>query len=130
MRWNKSVNAERQALVAAAMGYPGEDPGEVLNSFIAGRGMPRCLSAVRVGPESFARLAERAMDTLGAAQPAADRRPRPGSRDPRTGRLNGTHSQDPAENFQWTGRRFLAARWLMLSADRGQTEVDADQGLV
>ena len=27
MRWNKPVNAERQALVAAAMGHPGEDAG-------------------------------------------------------------------------------------------------------
>src|SRR5207237_9970564 len=29
MRWNKPVNAERQALVAAAMGYPGEEAAEV-----------------------------------------------------------------------------------------------------
>ena len=45
------------------MGYPGEDAGEVLDSLIAGLGMPRSLGAVKVGPESFARLAERAMDT-------------------------------------------------------------------
>ena len=31
MRWNKPVNAERQALVAAAIGHPGEDTGEVLD---------------------------------------------------------------------------------------------------
>jgi hypothetical protein len=30
MRWNKPVNAARQALVAAAMGHQGEDAGEVL----------------------------------------------------------------------------------------------------
>ena len=100
MRWNKSVNAERQALVATAMGYPGEDASEVLDSFLAGLGMPRSLGAVKFGPESFARLAERAMDTpLGAAQRAADRRPRPGSRDPRTGRLNRSPSQDPARTY-------------------------------
>ena len=35
MRWNKSANADRQALVAAAMGHPGEDAGDVLDAFIA-----------------------------------------------------------------------------------------------
>jgi maleylacetate reductase len=63
MRWNKPVNAERQALVAAAMGHPNEDAGEVLDVFIAGLGMPRSLSAVKVGPESFERIAEQAMGT-------------------------------------------------------------------
>ena len=63
MRWNKSVNAERQALVAAAMGHPGEDAGDALDAFIAGLGMPRSLGAVQVGPENFARIAEGAMDT-------------------------------------------------------------------
>jgi maleylacetate reductase len=72
MRWNKPVNAERQALVSAAMGYPDDDAGEVLDTFIAGLGMPRSLGAVKVGPESFARLAERAMDT-----PWVPRNPRP-----------------------------------------------------
>jgi len=72
MRWNKPVNAERQALVSAAMGHPGDDAGEVLDTFIARLGMPRSLGAVKVGPESFARLAERAMDT-----PWVPRNPRP-----------------------------------------------------
>src|SRR5712691_5838646 len=62
MRWNKPVNAERQALIAAAMGHPGEDAGDVLDAFIRGLGMPRSLGAVKIGPESFARLAEGAMD--------------------------------------------------------------------
>ena len=61
MRWNKSVNAERQALVAAAMGHPGEDAGDVLDDFIRGLGMPRSLHEVRVGPEHFDRIAEQAM---------------------------------------------------------------------
>ena len=75
MRWNKPVNAERQALVAAAMGHPGEDAGDVLDAFITALGMPRRLGAVGIGPESFARLAEGAdADTLGPAQPAADNR--------------------------------------------------------
>ena len=34
MRWNKPVNEARQELVAAAMGYPGDDAGDVLDGFI------------------------------------------------------------------------------------------------
>src|SRR5262249_5225016 len=63
MRWNKLVNAERQALVAAAMGRPGEEAGDVLAEFIASLGMPRSLSAVKIGGESFDRIAEQAMTT-------------------------------------------------------------------
>ncbi len=72
MRWNKPANAERQALVAAAMGHPGEDAGDMLDAFIAALGMPRSLGAVRIGPESFARIAEQAMGT-----PWVPRNPRP-----------------------------------------------------
>jgi maleylacetate reductase len=64
MRWNKSANADRQALVAAAMGQPGEDAGDVLAAFIAGLDLPRTLGAVRVGAESFDRIAEQAMSTV------------------------------------------------------------------
>ena len=63
MRWNKSANAERQALVAAAMGHPGEDAGDVLDQFIRGLGLPRSLQDVRVGPEHFDRIAKAAMRT-------------------------------------------------------------------
>jgi maleylacetate reductase len=63
MRWNISANAERQALVAAAMGRPGEDAGDVLDDFIRGLGMPRSLREVRVGPEHFDKIAELAMAT-------------------------------------------------------------------
>jgi maleylacetate reductase len=72
LRWNKPANAERQALVAAAMGHPGEDAGDVLDAFIAGLGMPRSLNASGVGPESFASIAEGAMST-----PWVPRNPRP-----------------------------------------------------
>src|SRR5262252_2956686 len=72
MRWNKPANSERQALVAAAMGHPGEDAGEVLDAFIAGLGMPRSLGAVQIGSESFPRIAEEAMAT-----PWVPRNPRP-----------------------------------------------------
>ena len=63
MRWNRSVNAGRQALVAEAMGQPGKDAGDVLDGFIRGLGMPRSLREVRVGPEHFDRIAEQAMGT-------------------------------------------------------------------
>jgi maleylacetate reductase len=63
MRWNKPVNAERQALVAAAMDHPGEDAGDVLDAFIGGLGMPRSLSAVNIAAAEFGRIAEQAMGT-------------------------------------------------------------------
>jgi maleylacetate reductase len=63
MRWNKPDNAERQALVSAAMGHAGEDAGDVLDRFIRGLGMPRSLQDVRVGPEHFDRIAQAAMAT-------------------------------------------------------------------
>ena len=63
MRWNKAVNAERQALVSVAMGHPGKDAGDVLDAFIRGLGLPRSLQDVRIGPENFDRIAEQAMGT-------------------------------------------------------------------
>ena len=63
LRWNKSANAARQALVAAAMGQPGKDAGDVLEAFIRGLGMPCSLQDVRIGPEHFDRIAEQAMAT-------------------------------------------------------------------
>jgi len=63
MRWNKRDNAERQAQVAAAMGKPGEDAGDVLDHFIRGLGLPRSLQDVRIGPEQFDRIAQQAMAT-------------------------------------------------------------------
>ena len=63
MRWNKSANAERQALISAAMGHPGRDAGDVLDEFIRGLGMPRSLSEVNVGKEHFERIATQSMGT-------------------------------------------------------------------
>ena len=63
MRWNKPGNAGRQAQVAAAMGHPGKDAGDVLDDFIRGLGLPRSLQDVRIGPEHFDRIAEQAMAT-------------------------------------------------------------------
>ena len=72
MRWNRTANAERQKLVAAAMGEPQADAGDLLDRFIAGLGMPRSLSAAGVGREHFQRIAEQAMGT-----PWVPRNPRP-----------------------------------------------------
>jgi maleylacetate reductase len=63
MRWNKRDNAERQALVSAAMGKPGEDAADVLDHFIRDLGLPRSLQDVRIGPEQFDRIAQQAMGT-------------------------------------------------------------------
>jgi maleylacetate reductase len=72
MRWNRSANAERQALVAAAMGHAGSDAGDVLDNFIRGLGLPRSLQDVRIGPEHFDHIAAQAMKT-----PWVPRNPRP-----------------------------------------------------
>ena len=72
MRWNKSANADRQAMVAAAMEHPGEDAGDLLDRFIGGLGMPRSLHAVNIGREHFDRIANQAMGT-----PWVPRNPRP-----------------------------------------------------
>jgi maleylacetate reductase len=63
MRWNKPANAERQALVAEAMGEAGKDAGDTLDAFIRGLGMPRSLKDVGVGAEQFDVIAEQAMRT-------------------------------------------------------------------
>jgi maleylacetate reductase len=63
MRWNKPVNAARQALVSAAIGHSGEDAGDVLDDFIRSLSMPRSLREVNVGPEHFDRIALAAMAT-------------------------------------------------------------------
>jgi alcohol dehydrogenase class IV len=72
MRWNKSANGPRQAMVAAAMGQPAMDAGDVLDAFIRGLDMPRSLHEVKIGPEHFDRIAKQAMGT-----PWVPRNPRP-----------------------------------------------------
>ncbi|MEK9283261.1 MULTISPECIES: iron-containing alcohol dehydrogenase [unclassified Bradyrhizobium] len=63
MRWNATANAERQQVVAAAMGFPGQDAANVLDAFIRSLGMPRSLTEVRVSPEHFDAIAAQAMRT-------------------------------------------------------------------
>jgi maleylacetate reductase len=63
MRWNASANAERQMIVAAAMGFPGHNAADVLDAFIRSLGMPRRLADVGVAPGHFDAIAEQAMRT-------------------------------------------------------------------
>ena len=63
MRWNRSHNADRQALVSAAFGQPGEDAAEVLDEFIGGLGLPRSLVAIGIGSDDLDQIAHGAMKT-------------------------------------------------------------------
>ena len=72
MRWNEPANADRQALVAEAMGHPGANAADVLDQFIVGLGMPRSLRAVGVEARDFPAIAAQAMRT-----PWVPRNPRP-----------------------------------------------------
>jgi maleylacetate reductase len=72
MRWNKPVNADRQALISMAMSEANSDAGDALDALIRGLGMPRSLGAVKIGRDSFERIAVQAMAT-----PWVPRNPRP-----------------------------------------------------
>ena len=61
LRYNEGVNADRQAMIAAAMGRPGDRTADVVGDFIAGLGLPRTLSAVGVDETKFDRIAEAAL---------------------------------------------------------------------
>ncbi|MEQ9642663.1 MAG: iron-containing alcohol dehydrogenase [Alphaproteobacteria bacterium] len=61
LRWNVSINGERQKLVAEAFGQPGAAAGEVVGSFIAGLGMPRTLADVGVGEDQYELIARNSM---------------------------------------------------------------------
>ena len=95
MRWNKSVNAEKQALVAAAMGHPGEDAGDVLDAFIAGLGMPRSLARGECRAD-VVRPHGRAGDghAMGAAQSAPHRWSGAGEGDTGARRMSGVARHD------------------------------------
>jgi len=61
LRWNKEANADRQAQVASALGRPGEDAADALESLIKELGMPTKLSDVDIGPDKFDKIAEASM---------------------------------------------------------------------
>ena len=72
MRWNLQANADRQALVSAAMGRPNDAAADCLHDLIKKIGMPTTLTEVGVEPEMFQAIAEGAMKT-----PWVPRNPRP-----------------------------------------------------
>ncbi|HUG00008.1 MAG TPA: iron-containing alcohol dehydrogenase, partial [Ilumatobacter sp.] len=72
MRWNRTANADRQAIIAAVLGDADGEAGELLGSFIDGLGMPRTLASVGIGRDRFVDIAEQAMST-----PWVPRNPRP-----------------------------------------------------
>src|SRR5437763_11889816 len=61
LRFNHAVNAERQALVSAALGRPGDSAAEVVHGLIAALGLPQRLRDVDVKPEQLDRIAELSM---------------------------------------------------------------------
>ena len=61
LRYNRSVNAERQELVAEAMGHPGDDAADVIAAFVKSLGQPGRLSEVGVTRDQFAMIADHTM---------------------------------------------------------------------
>ena len=61
LRFNHSVNAERQKLVSEALGRPGEPAADVLAALIADLGLPRTLREVGVSAELLERIAAESM---------------------------------------------------------------------
>jgi maleylacetate reductase len=72
MQWNKPANAERQAMVATAMGKGDEDASVLLKRLINGLGLPIGLSDVKIAPKDFDAIAAQSMKT-----PWVPRNPRP-----------------------------------------------------
>jgi maleylacetate reductase len=61
LRYNESVNAERQAWVSEALGEPGARAGDVVGALIAGLGLPTRLRDVGAKQEQFDRIAAQSM---------------------------------------------------------------------
>lgn len=58
MHYNRSVNGDRQAFIAEAMGQKGRDAGDVIGEFVAELRLPRRLAEVGVTREHFKTIAE------------------------------------------------------------------------
>ena len=57
LRYNRAVNAQRQGLVAEALGHPGEEAADVIAALVAELGLPGRLAEVGVGPAQFPLIA-------------------------------------------------------------------------
>ena len=64
MRYNRAETAERQALIAEAMGAPGDDAADVVARFIASLGQPTRLRDVGVTKDQFEAIASTSLDNL------------------------------------------------------------------
>jgi maleylacetate reductase len=65
LAWNASVNAERQAVVAALMGRPGASAAEAVRDLADSLGLPTRLSEVGIGPAQFEAIGEATMHDRG-----------------------------------------------------------------
>jgi maleylacetate reductase len=72
MRWNTPSNAERQHVIAAALGRADGDAASALADLIADLGLPRRLADVGVGRNAYAAVAAKAMQ-----DPLTRNNPRP-----------------------------------------------------
>jgi maleylacetate reductase len=61
LRFNYAVNPERQALVSAALGRPGDPAADAVSGLIATLGLPQRLRDVDVRPDQLDRIAELSM---------------------------------------------------------------------
>lgn len=61
LRYNRPANADRQRLVAEAMGHPGKDAADVVAAFVADLGLPSRLAEVGVRREQFGVIAANTM---------------------------------------------------------------------
>ena len=61
LRYNRPVNAAKQADVAAAMGQPGADAADVVAELVRTLGLPQRLFEVGVTPEQFPLIAKNSM---------------------------------------------------------------------
>jgi maleylacetate reductase len=61
LRFNRKVNAERQAWVSEALGRPGDDAADVISDLVAELGLPQTLRDVGLAPGLLDTIAENAM---------------------------------------------------------------------
>jgi maleylacetate reductase len=61
LRWNATVNAERQRALADAMTGLGRSAADLVLELIADLELPHSLGAVGIGPDRFAEIATRAL---------------------------------------------------------------------
>jgi maleylacetate reductase len=62
LRYNHSANADRQQLVAAAMGHPDQPAADVIAALVADLGQPQRLAEVGVTREQFSLIASHTME--------------------------------------------------------------------